>query len=331
MKTQRRDQYDDLIHVRIDEAHTDIRHDSSERIFFAGELKAVDAEVYGMLLPELKMRMLVPTQPGIPDYSNAYEYRTSTGIGKADVGAEAGDDVPMVEVSGTATTFPIRKYTLGYYWDDDEILAAQREGKPLDRDRAMTCRRGLEERVDTTLATGDSRFGITGLLNIPSVTSFTLSNKAASGSTGWGTVGAPIATGKEAAADVMGLASAIVSDSREAVKRVVIAMPLAKKEFLERTPFQTGSDKTIMQYIRGNAENIEDIVSLEHCTDYGGAGSHRMVGFERNRRTVAAIVNREFTPKPPQAKNYRWQVIASMKCGGVVCRYKVGVKVADGL
>lgn len=326
----RNDMYDAFIRRDFGEGEGELRADSAERVFFANELRSIDAETYGMLLPELKMRMLVPTQPGIADYANVYEYRTSSGVGKADLGAEAGDDVPMVEVSGTATTFQIKKYVLGYYYDEDEILAAQREGKTLDRDRAMTCRRGLEERVDLTLAKGDSRVGATGLLNISGVTSYTLGTKA-KGGTGWGVVGAPNATGKEAAADVMGLASAIVTASKETIAKVVIAMPLAKKQFLEQTPYQNGTDKTIWQYVMANSPHIEAIESLSHCEDYGGAGVHRMVAFERNRRTIAAIVNREFTPKPPTAKNYRWQVIASMKCGGVVCRYKVGVQTADGL
>lgn len=331
IRIERTDQYDQFIlSRRFDVEDVSERMDNAERVYFVGELRSIDQEVYGMLLPELKMRSLVPTQGGIPDYSNVYEYRTSSGVGKADIGAEAGDDVPMVEVAGTANTFQIKKYTLGYYFDEDEIIAAAREGKQLDPERAKTCRRGLEERTDLTLAKGDSRVGAVGLLNIPGVTSYTLGAKA-KGGTGWGLVGAPNATGKEAAADVMGFASAVVADSKETIPRVVIAMPLAKKQFLEQTPYQNGTDKTIMQYIQANSTNIESIESLEHCTDFGGAGVHRMVAFERNRRTVAGIVNREYTPKPPTPKNYRWNVIASMKCGGVVCRYKVGVKYADGL
>lgn len=330
MTRTRNDQYDQFARARFDASNAEIREDSAERVYFANELRSIDQETYGMLLPALKMRMLVPTQPGINDFDNVYEYRTSSGVGKAEVGGSSGDDVPMVEVSGTATTFQIKKYVLGYYYDEDEIMAAAAYNKTLDRDRAATCRRGLEERVDLTLGTGDASIGAVGLLNISGVTSYTLATKA-KGGTGWGVVGAPNATGKEAAADVMGLASAIVTASKETISKVVIAMPLSKKQFLEQTPYQNGTDKTIMQYVMANSPHIEAIESLEHCTDYGGAGVHRMVAFERNRRTVASIVNREFTPKPPTPKNYRWTVIASMKCGGVVCRYKVGVQTADGL
>lgn len=327
----RNDMYDAFIgrQFRDDDAGS-IREDSAERVFFANELRSIDTDVYGMLMPALKMRSLVPTQGGIRDFDNVYEYRTSSGSGQAQVGGASGDDVPMVEVSGTAVTFQIKKYTLGYYYDEDEIMGAMAYGKPLDADRAMTCRRGLEERVDLTLAKGDSTIGAYGLLNVPGVTAYTLATKA-KGGTGWGVVGAPNATGKEAAADVMGLASAIVTASKETIAKVVIAMPLAKKQFLEQTPYQNGTDKTVMQYIMANSTNIEAIESLSHCEDYGGAGVHRMVGYERNRRTIAAIVNREYTPKPPSPKNYRWNVIASMKCGGMACRYKVGVQVADGL
>jgi hypothetical protein len=56
-----------------------------------------------------------------------------------------------------------------------------------------------------------------------------------------------------------------------------------------------------------------------------------MVGFARDRRVLGGLVNREFTSKPPQPKNYRWDVLASMKCGGIVVRYKVGMKYADGI
>lgn len=326
----RNDMYDAFIRSDVDAGHSSLRADSVERVFFAEELRAVDTEVYGMLMPELKMLSLLPLQPGIPDYANVYEYRTSSGVGEAGVGGASGDDVPMVEVSGTAHTHQIRKFTLGYYYDEDEIMAAQAYGKPLDRDRAMTCRRGLEEKVDRCLALGDTSIGAYGLLNQPSVSSYTLLTKA-KGGTGWGAVGSPNATGKEAAADVMGFATAVVDSSKESIKRVVIAMPGPKLRFLEQTPYQNGSDKTIMQYIMGNSTNIESIESLSYCENYGGAGSHRMVAFERNRRTISGIVNRLFTPKPPTAKNFRWNIIASMKSGGAVCRYKVGIKVADGL
>lgn len=324
----RNDMYDKFIGAHF--AESEIRADSVERVFFANELRAVDAEVYGMLLPDLKMMTLVPLQMGIPDHANVYEYRTSSGVGQAEAGGSSGDDVPMVEVSGTAVTHQIKKYTLGYYYDEDEIIAAQAEGKPLDRERVMTCRRGLEERTDKTLAIGDSSIGAYGLLNVPGVTSYTLSTKA-KGGTGWGVVGAPNATGKEIAADVMGLATAVVDASKETISRVVIALPGPKLRLLEQTPYQNGSDKTIMQYIMANSSHIESIQSLSYCENYGGAGSHRMVAFERNRRTLAGIVNRMFTPRPPMAKNFRWNVIASMKTGGVTCRYKVGVQTADGL
>jgi hypothetical protein len=236
----------------------DVRLDNAQRVFFAKELEHIDTTVYGMLMPELVMRELVPTIPGIPEHKNAYTYRTSTEVGEAELGGSAGDDVPMVEVSRAEFSQAIETYKLGYYYDDDEIITARNEGVPLDVDRAMACRRGLERKVDRVLALGDSKVGSVGLLNVSGVSTYTLLDKKKGGK-GWGTVGEPNATGKEAAADVMGLVNSIVDDSKQAIQRVVVAMPSAKRTFLAETPYQQGSDTTILKYIQANCEKLEAI------------------------------------------------------------------------
>lgn len=307
-----------------------VRLDAAESVFFKRQLEAVDRTLYETLFPENKARTLIPTQGGIPDWARVYTWRMFEQFGKAKIAANMADDIPRADRTGSEDSKIIKPVTSSYGWDIFEVKAAAATNTPLDALKAVAARFAIETEIDEILAIGNTQNNLTGLLNLSSTTSFTVSTKAATGLTAWSG-----ASADEIAKDLFGIVSAIMVAMKGAggpmFSRFTIVLPISQYALIAQKRMGDGSDSTVLRFVLANSPWIEAIEPWHHCTGAGSGATDRMVCYPKNPLVLAGLVPMEFTTLPPEQRNLEFVVNALATVGGVVCRYPVAVSYGDGI
>ena len=311
----------------------DDRIDAGEAFSFLRQLESIDQEVYEIQYPALIGRKLLPPEQGVPEWANARTYRQYDKQGVAELIADQSDDLVLSDVTGQEFTSLVKKVGSGYKYSIDELKAAIAMGFPLDSERALTARWNSERAVDEMLAkgtmplaNGTSRTvaGIKGLTNQTGTTAYTPGTKVLGGTT-WGTLAAPNASGDEVAWDLMGVCNNLFEQTKQLYASFRILLNPAQFDYASQKRLGSVSDTTALRFAMGNCPYIETVQPWWQIP----AGT--MVVFAPDRRVVAAVVSMEYTMLPPQIRGFGWYVPGSMKCGGVISRYPVGMSIVTGL
>ncbi len=313
------------------------RLDAGETDTFLQELVEIDKTAYMRRFPALIARQIIPTFISVGDWAASYEWREWTPNGKAKFINNSSDDLPLVDVTGKANSQIIKDLGLGYSYTLKEVKRFTKTGVPLDAMRAQTARQGTEQLIDLTLARNNAAEGLFGVLGLDS-TSITAANrvalvtpsvKAATGTAFWGTLLAPKATGREMANDILGMAAQVVDDSNGIFTQVNIVMPISQYNVANETQINALATTTAMETIL-KSELIASVRPWYQCKGAGAGGVDRIAAFPSDPQVLGGIVSLEWTPQAPQQKGFSFVINAMASCGGVVCRYPLGLRYMDG-
>ncbi len=313
------------------------RLDAGESAFFLRQLEQIDQQAYQRRYPALLARKVIPTFPSIADWAHVYTWREWDKHGSARIIANAADDLPMADVTASETSQTIKMLGAAYGYDIREIKAAAAMGTPLDALRAEACRYSVEQQIDAILASGSATDGLFGVLNQDStdlpaarrVALYTLSTKAAGG-TAWGTLAAPVATGQEVANDIIGACSALVAATKGAWSQFRVVLPIAQYNYAASTRLNAINDTTALEFAL-KSSFVESIEPWYRCTAAGGSSADRMAVFPSDPLVLGGIVPMEWSPQAPQLRNLKYVVNTIASCGGVVCRFPLAMRYADGI
>ena len=311
----------------------DDRLDAGESVFFLRQLESIDAQVYLKKYPALLARQVLPPEVGVPEWANVRTYRQFDRQGIATLISDQSDDVPLSDITGAEFSSLIKKVGSGYRYSIDEMKAAMATGMPLDVQRALVARYNAERAVDQILANGTMPLpngtslavpGVVGLTGITGFTPFTPGTKLNGGTT-WGTLQAPNATGDEVAWDIMGVANKIFEATSQLWSSFRILMNPQQFYYASQKRLGSISDTTALAFAKGNCPYLENVYPWWQIPN------GTMIAFAPDPQVVAALVNMEYTLIPPQTRGFGWVVPGSIKCGGVISRFPVGMSIVTGL
>lgn len=310
--------------------------DAGETANFLQELTDIDKQAYMRRFPALIARQIIPTFISVGEWAHSYEWREWTPNGKARFIQNAADDVPLVDVTGRAFTQIIQDYGLGYSYTLKEVKAFTKTGVPLDALRAQAARQGTEQLTDTILARGAVDKGLYGVLGLDDTT-IAAANRVAlvtpstkqAGGTAWGTLLAPKATGREIANDILGVAAKVVDDSNGIFSAVNVVMPISQYNVANETQVNALNSTTAMEVIK-KSELILSVRPWYQCKGAGAAGVDRIAFFPTDPQVLGGIVPKEWTPQAAEQRGFAFVIAALASCGGVVCRYPLGLRYMDG-
>lgn len=314
--------------------------DAGESAYFLRQLEFVDQQAYKRRFPSLIARQVIPTFISVAEWAQVYTWREWTPNGGAKFMQNASDDLPSVDVTGAEFSQVIKDCGNSYQYTFKEIKASAATGVALDGMRAETSRTAVEQLLDQTLAIGGTVAGqgkLQGILSLDStslpassrVGTYTLGTKAAGG-TSWGTLAAPKATGQEAANDVIGMCSKIVEDTKGIWSSLNVVLPIPQYNYLASTRLNAINDTTALEFCLKSGF-VAGIKPWYMCTGAGSGAVDRMAAFPSDPMVVGGIVPMEWTPQAPVIKNLAYIVNCVASCGGVVCRFPVACRYADGL
>lgn len=311
------------------------RLDAAENYFFSRELERISKRLHKVAYAEGMTRKLLPVNNEIAPYETSFTWRLWDQFGKAKRQADDGADVPRVGVKGSENNQAFMVYALGFDYTEDEIRAAAALGRPLASDKAMACRDGIERQLNDVAADGDSDASLKGFLGLASTETKTPSTKAsgaAVGGTSWlDSSGNLVATAAEIIDDVGSALRQIFVNSKEIEKATRVVLPTAHFAAIEQTPRATGTDTTILTFLK-NANPGVEFMSWERLTLGGGSGTNaRMICYNPSPEKLELLLPIEFEQQAPQLENYRFKVNCRMKTGGVIAYRPKSILFADGI
>jgi len=298
--------------------------DAAENVFFQRQLEEIAAESFDVKYAELKGRKFLPTKQ-LAAGAETYTYRQYDWRAKPAPMIDMADDLPLANTKGTEFSFSLRSFGLAFSYSLDEIQAAMKGGRPLERERAYATRQGLAQYLDDVCATGDSTFGLKGLLNIASTATYTVPADGTGSSKLWTTK-----TPDQILRDMNGMISQVITDTKEVESPKRLVLPTAALQYISNTARSSTSDTTILEFFKGTRTDVE-VVGWERNSAAGGSSDGRMVAYDPKLQNLHLLMSIEYEQLAPQQKNFVYVVNARLKTGGVVAPYPKSVIYGDGI
>lgn len=299
-----------------------LRFDANETIAFARELESLKAEVVEHEFPALRAREFVPMIPGVDPGAETFAWYEFSKTGIAEMLVNYQTALPRVAAFGTKNYSRIESVGLEFSYSVQDLRAAAMSGRPLDRMLAMIAREGIERKIDSVLALGDAKRGITGLANnsaIPLVTSGLTLN--------WDSSGADTIL-----ADLHYIAGSVWTQSKQIHKPDTMLVGTNTYQKLSTKIFSTYTGETVLSaFLKSSTmiKSVEPWTALD-LADAGGDGE-RLICYERNPMNLGCIIPIDFETLPPQARGFDFVVPCEGRVGGTVVFRPLSAVYVDAL
>lgn len=302
-----------------------MRLDANESAFFTRELEYVKSQSYDTKFKQLKAFDVIPISSEAPNGATEITFRRYTGIGLAKIIADYAHDFPRVDVYGTEETAKIRGVGTSYGYSIKEIRSSQMAGKSLDQRRANFARRANDEKVNSVAFSGDSEFGLQGLIDYPGITEYTVPN-GTSGTTPWTTK-----TPDEIVADLTGMVNAIVDTTNGREAPDTLLLPIAQYNYIANTRMTGGDTTTILTFFLDNNPYINTVDWIVELKGAGASGGDRMMMYANDSEHLTLEMPQMFEQFDPQQKGMEFEIPCHSETAGVIVYYPLSVSYGDGI
>lgn len=314
--------------------------DSAETIFFLRELEAILTTQFDVKYATLKAKQLIPIRTDMDPGAETFTYSVFnySGVAKR-VTADSGN-FPNANASGVQVTNPVASYGAAFSYSIDELRAAQKAGRSLDRMRAFAARRMIDQKVDQVLATGDSdvdngsQSGTTapmaGLLSASTQTAADqYQTQSVSGSTLFANK-----TADQIIADVNGALAQVPQNTKDVEHPKRFVFPVAQYLHLKQTPRSTISDTSILKFLEDANPGVEFTswyrltgaatgANAQGQSTSGGTFSSNDIAlaYDPTPMNLFSMIPIEFEQMAPQLENMLYKVNCRCKMSGLAIPY----------
>jgi len=290
-------------------------------VFFSRQLESIAQETYDTKFPSLKHRQFIPVDGSDSPGAMSTTYRQYTDAGEAKIISGNAKDIPRGDLSGAEFNRPVREVAMHYGWTWKELQAAMLAGLPLNARRAQVVAKAIERKLEEVACFGSAEHGIAdGALNEGNV-SVTASAGAWTGE-----------TPDTIISEVAGMRSRIQDGSLEAETPNTLLLPTEAYLHIANTPRGTGTDTTILQFLRNAHADIGlEIFSWWRCNDAGAGGVGRAVMYDRSPMTLVQRIPQEMLQLPPEAKGLETLVYMLASTAGTEVHYPGAMDYLDGV
>lgn len=302
------------------------RMDAAQTQALAEQLTALKSEIIEVLYGLLKAGdLLSPPSETTPAGAQEVKHQILSILGQADIVANYGEDLPIIEVALESFTVPV--YTVGsaYQWTYEDLISAAMSGFPLTTEKPAAARDANMRKVDEIAAVGISLANRSGLLNDPDVQDVTLPVGD------WANVAT---TPLEILRDLLFMESAIIDNSEENHYPDQLLVPGDRMQRL-LNPLQSGSDTSVWDYfvkmsrgtaVRGVTWRLD---SWNYLEGIGPAGEDRIAMYESGPRNAVHELVVEHQELPPQFRNLVTTVPTVARTAGALIKRPLAFAYSD--
>lgn len=322
------------------------RYDSAETAFTQRALTFIDKQVFATLIPPLEARTFIPTNVRGNPGDETYLWRKYTRTGLARLFAP-GAALDLPRASFYTEEIYQRYYPVGVkvVYDYFELLAigsALANGQPVDLvgESLKAALEAIEKKLDIIAAFGtatpptgfalevEADVGITGLLNNPNATMYTIPVGGA-GSQAWANK-----TSMEIANDLFGIVGGQVASTFKVHRPDTIIVPIAQFENQLTRPMSSTSQESIISYVQRTWQAMGQpvqILSWMYAAGAGAGSTDRMVAYKRDPRMLEHILAMDASPLAATTQGLETTQPVVAKTAGLVCRYPLALSYGDSI
>jgi len=297
--------------------------DAAQNVFFQRELEHIIPEMFEKEFALINARRIFPIDRSAGGAVKSITWRQFNKFGQAQIIADYGDDINLVNVDGEEFTTPVRGLAVGAQWNIQEIREAQRENRPLDRMYSDAARETMLRTENASTFSGDAAFGLQGLASagtgIP---------QAAVPTGAWLT---PATAADDILSDLNFVPNTIVETTGDVEIPDTMIMPTRHYNVISNRPRSTTSDTTILQFFLKNNPFINEVIPVrEMDTAFGGTGPVCMA-YKRDPSKIRMQVPMDIEQFAPQESGMTVRVIWHMRIGGLTVHKPGSLLIGTGI
>jgi hypothetical protein len=300
--------------------------------FLTPQLYRIEAEVYMTRYPSFDITrfMTVDTSGSMWDIGTLVYSQDD--LGQAEYLAGAAFDMPYAASRMSQATKPYYLAGIGYEWNTQELQRAAMLGRALQSDKARAAKRAADRfiygiAINGKTPRGDAEKGGTGFVNNASAPSAQVANDGTGPSRLWSTK-----TPDLILRDINEALTAVETGTSETSIADTLILPTTSYDYIATTPRASGSDMTILSYLKANNVYGEGLTILKsrELETAGTGNTKRMIAYENSPEVVKFHLPgaHQFLP-PFQKSSMTYEVGGIMNVGGVEIRLPKAVVYRD--
>lgn len=258
-----------------------------------------DAQFYARLLAYFYPRLLMKKYPNFrfreytdivkaAPYSKTMVFEQYDMIGNPKVKNQRAGDIGIVDTIVNELEVPFRSITGGIRWDYIEFKAASEaaDGKAQFA-RLEAIYRFFEQKLNDFFFTGDEDYGLTGILNDPSIPTDAVA-------TSWAT-----ATADQKLKDLLSTYTEVLKNSKNTFTPNKMMMSLSAFTSVFGQPRSVYSDESILSWVEKKLPGIDEIIADPYLDGAGPGGSDVIIALDKNPDYHNMSISMEMTGLPP--------------------------------
>ena len=285
--------------------------------FVVSQRTHIETEVLKRPYAAIRYAEMIPIDTSAHPFAASVTHFTQDAVGRAKFINGKGDDIPLVNVTGSKFEMTVNTAGVGYSFSLEEIGAAQQLGQNLSADGANAARLAYEQLVDEVLLAGDPVLSVEGLYNTTGITSVAAAQTFALG------------TPQQILVTINTALSAIMTDTLGIEMADTIVLPLAQYADIASRQLAPESDVTILEFIR--RANVYTVQTGRPLTILADRRLSKMVVYRRDPSVVKAHIPMPLQFIPPQAVNLEIKVLGMFRFAPVSIRRPKAVRYVTGV
>ena len=287
--------------------------------FVVSQRSHIESEVLRKPYPAIKYSRMIPVDTSANPFALSVTHFSQDSTGRAKFINGKGDDIPLVNITGSKFEQTVNMAGVGYSFSLEEIGAAQMMGTNLSSDGADAARLAYEQFVDEVAFVGDAAIGVEGFYNMTGITT------AAAGATF-------AASTPDVVLGIINTAlTAIETGSLGVEVADTIVLPLKAAGGMERR-LGDGSDTTILDFIqRANRYTRQTGQPLTVEFDYRLDALNKMVVYRRDPQVLKMHMPMPLRFIAPQSVNLEIKVLGMFRFAPVNIRRPCAVRYVSGV
>lgn len=300
--------------------------DAAGGAFFNKELEHIKAKSYDIKYADLTYDKVFPVSTEVNPGATHITYHTYDKRGMAKVIMHYAGDLPRVDVDGEEHTIPVRSLGASFGYTIDEINSSKMVGKQLDRRRAGTARRAVEELQNKITWLGDAVSGLVGLLTHPNIPSGNAPN-GAGGTAPWDTK-----TPLEIRNDINLGFRTIFETTKMVEKANTVCLTPKNYSIVMETALSADNPLTIAQWFVKNSphiKSIDDFVPVPELEGVGTGGVDIMLFMDRNSEKCEVEIPQDVFFHEVEKRGLEYITDVTSRFGGLNVYYPLSMYILE--
>lgn len=300
--------------------------------FLTPQLYRIETEVYMIRYPSFDISRFMSVDSSGDMWDVGTLVYSMDQVGEAQFLAGGAFDMPYASSKMAQATRPFHLAGIGYEWNTQEMQRAAKLGRALSSDKAGAAKLASDRFIYTSAMTGKNPAGVsekgwTGFTNNGSAPSAQVAASGSGSSRAWADK-----TPDLILADVNEAITAVETGTGETHVANTVVLPTTAYNYVATTPRATGSDMTILSFLKANNEAGEGLTFLRSraLETAGQSSSRRLVAYDNNPQVIKFHLPGPHTFLPPfQKGSMVYEVGGIMNVGGCEIRLPKAVVYRD--